>query len=107
MRKRSRFWQSCVLAAAVAIGFGVVWAIVVGVAGSLVEELTMPRRAYRDILVRHFPHHVGLTRGNVGDILYEAFGNYLGMQTFVPDSNVDGTYRPGLPFAEGKAAVKA
>ncbi|MHB9024444.1 MAG: L-fucose/L-arabinose isomerase family protein [Armatimonadota bacterium] len=65
------------------------------------------QRAYRDILVRHFPHHVGLTRGNVGDILYEAFGNYLGMQTFVPDTNVDGTYRPGLPFAEGKAAVKA
>lgn len=65
------------------------------------------QRAYRDILVRHFPHHVGFTRGLVGDILYEAFGNYLGMSTYVPDTNVDGLYRPGLPFAEGKSAVKA
>lgn len=63
--------------------------------------------AYRDILLRHFPHHVGLTRGQVGDILFEAFGNYLGVQTFVPGSHVDGVYRPGLPFAEGKTAVKA
>ncbi|MHB0935640.1 MAG: L-fucose/L-arabinose isomerase family protein [Armatimonadota bacterium] len=62
--------------------------------------------AYRDILVRHFPHHVGLTRGQVGDVLYEAFGNYLGMSTFYP-GNVDGTYRPGLPFAESASAVKA
>ena len=42
------------------------------------------QNAYRDILLRHFPHHVGLTRGQVGDVLYEAFGNYLGMQTYVP-----------------------
>jgi L-fucose isomerase-like protein len=65
------------------------------------------QRAYRDILLRHFPHHVGITRGKVGDVLYEAFGNYLDMQTFVPETNADGVYRPGLPFAERKTPVRA
>jgi len=65
------------------------------------------QHAYRDILLRHFPHHVGITRGKVGDILYEAFGNYLGMQTFVPGFSVEGTYRPGVPFAGRKNAARA
>ncbi len=64
-------------------------------------------RAYRDVLLRHFPHHVGLTRGAVGDILYEAFGNYLNTATYVPETHLDGGYRSGLPFAEGRAVVKA
>jgi L-fucose isomerase-like protein len=58
------------------------------------------QRTYRDVLLRHFPHHVGFTRGLVGDVLYEAFGNYMGMQTYVQDVILDGTYRPGYPFAE-------
>ena len=65
------------------------------------------QRAYRDILLRHFPHHVAITPGEVGDVLYEALGNYLGMQTFVPEFTADGVYRPGLPFAEREVQVKA
>ena len=33
---------------------------------------------YRDVLLRHFPHHVAITQANVGNVLWEAFGNYLG-----------------------------
>lgn len=37
---------------------------------------------YRDVLLRHFPHHVALTRGSVGPALEEAFGRYLGIEVF-------------------------
>ena len=37
---------------------------------------------YRDVLLRHFPHHVALTRGSVGSALEEAFGRYLGLDVF-------------------------
>ena len=39
-------------------------------------------RLYRDVLLRHFPHHVALTRGSVAAPLREAFGNYLGFETY-------------------------
>ena len=37
------------------------------------------QRLYRDVLLRHFPHHVAITQSRVGNVLWEAFGNYLGM----------------------------
>ncbi len=37
---------------------------------------------YRDVLLRHFPHHVALTRGHVGAALEEAFGRYLGLEVY-------------------------
>jgi len=37
---------------------------------------------YRDILLRHFPHHVALTRGSVGSALEEAFERYFGLSVF-------------------------
>jgi len=37
---------------------------------------------YRDVLLRHFPHHVALTRGTCGTALQEAFERYLGLAVF-------------------------
>ena len=34
---------------------------------------------YRDVLLRHYPHHVALAPGHVADVLQEAFGRYLGV----------------------------
>jgi len=55
------------------------------------------QRFYRGVLVRHFPHHVGMNRSTVGNVLWEAFGNYLGFQTFTPE-NTSGEWKPDLPF---------
>jgi L-fucose isomerase-like protein len=55
---------------------------------------------YRDILCRYFPHHVGVTMDHVGDVLHEAFGNYLGMDVYIDNQSVPGAWQPGLPFAE-------
>ncbi|MCX7012418.1 MAG: L-fucose/L-arabinose isomerase family protein [Candidatus Sumerlaeota bacterium] len=60
-------------------------------------------RLYRDILVRHFPHHVAIGMCTVGNALHEAFGNYFGMQVFTPGQAVPGLYTPALPFAFGAA----
>ena len=51
-----------------------------------INELT---RLYRDVLVRHFPHHVGFTAGRVGDVLCEAFGNYLDFRVYAPNQRAD------------------
>jgi L-fucose isomerase-like protein len=56
------------------------------------------QRFYRNVLVRHFPHHVGMNRAHVGNVLWEAFGNYLGFQTFTA-ANTTGLWSPDLPFA--------
>jgi L-fucose isomerase-like protein len=40
---------------------------------------------YRNVILRHFPHHVAFTAGRVGAALEEAFGNYLGTQVFAPE----------------------
>ena len=40
------------------------------------------QRLYRDVLLRHFPHHVAITPAHVGNALWEAFGNYLGMNVY-------------------------
>lgn len=39
-------------------------------------------KLYRDVLLRHFPHHVAMTRGRHAAALREAFGTYLGFRTF-------------------------
>ncbi|KPK85594.1 MAG: hypothetical protein AMJ81_03290 [Phycisphaerae bacterium SM23_33] len=55
-------------------------------------------RLYKNVLLRHFPHHVAMTRDHVGNILWEAFGNYLGFGVFTADHTA-GCWDPELPFA--------
>jgi L-fucose isomerase-like protein len=52
---------------------------------------------YRTVLLRHFPHHVAMNRSQVGNVLWEAFGNYLGFDVYAP-GNVSGQWSPELPF---------
>jgi L-fucose isomerase-like protein len=59
---------------------------------------------YRDVLLRHFPHHVAITQANVGDVLWEALGNYLGFEVYHPAQQVPGTYQAALPFAKTGAS---
>ncbi len=54
-------------------------------------------RLYRDVLVRHFPHHAAITQKLVGNILWEAWGNYLDFDVYTPEQ-VTGQYDPQLPF---------
>jgi L-fucose isomerase-like protein len=56
------------------------------------------QRLYRDVLVREFPHHVAITQEHVGNALWEAFGNYLGMEVYHAAQDVPGLYTPRLPF---------
>jgi len=56
------------------------------------------QRLYKNVLLRHFPHHVGMTRGHVGNVLWEAFGNYLGCEVFTPDNTRGCGWHPDLPF---------
>jgi L-fucose isomerase-like protein len=56
------------------------------------------QRFYKNILLRHFPHHVAMNRAHVGNVLWEALGNYLGFQVFTADNPV-GAWSPELPFA--------
>ncbi|MGW8367766.1 MAG: L-fucose/L-arabinose isomerase family protein [Gammaproteobacteria bacterium] len=56
------------------------------------------QRLYRDVLARHFPHHVAITQSHVGNILWEAFGNYLDMNVFHATQETPGLYTPRLPF---------
>jgi L-fucose isomerase-like protein len=53
---------------------------------------------YRDVLLRHFPHHVAITQANVGNVLWEAFGNYLGFDVYHPGQIRPGQYESALPF---------
>lgn len=52
---------------------------------------------YRDVLLRHFPHHAGITRAHVGNILWEAWGNYLDFSVYTAN-RLTGHYDPQLPF---------
>jgi L-fucose isomerase-like protein len=54
-------------------------------------------RLYRNVLVRHFPHHVAMNRSQVGNVLWEAFGNYLGFEVFTAE-NTGGQWTPDMPF---------
>jgi len=56
------------------------------------------QRFYKNALLRHFPHHVAMARSHVGNVLWEAFGNYLGFRTFTPECT-GGCWCPDLPFA--------
>jgi L-fucose isomerase-like protein len=56
------------------------------------------QRLYRDVLLRHFPHHVAITETHVGNALWEALGNYLGMDVYHATQDVPGLYTPRLPF---------
>jgi len=56
------------------------------------------QKLYRDVLVRHFPHHVAMTRGQVQDIIWEAFGNYLGFKVYAAYQAVPGAWTPEPPF---------
>lgn len=54
---------------------------------------------YRDVLLQHFPHHAGLARGLCGNILYEAWGHYLGFDIYTnTDQVVPGRYETRMPF---------
>lgn len=56
------------------------------------------QRFYRDVLLRQFPHHVAITPAHIGNVLWEAFGNYLGMDVYHATQDVPGLYTPRLPF---------
>ncbi len=56
------------------------------------------QRLYRDVLLRHFPHHVAITQSHVGNVLWEAFGNYLGMNVYHATQDTPGLYTPRSPF---------
>jgi L-fucose isomerase-like protein len=53
---------------------------------------------YRNVLLRHFPHHVAMTQGSVGDVLWEAFGNYLGFEVYHSLQATPGLYTDRSPF---------
>ena len=57
------------------------------------------QRLYRDVLLRHFPHHAAVTQGHLGNVLWEAFGNYLGFAVHHAAQTTPGQYTPTLPFA--------
>ena len=52
-------------------------------------------RLYRDVLMNHFPHHVAMTQSYVGDVLWEAFGNYLDLNVYHATQETPGLYTPG------------
>ncbi len=54
---------------------------------------------YKNVLLRHFPHHVAMNRSRVGNVLWEAFGNYLGFQVYTAQ-NATGVWTPEMPFGE-------
>ncbi|KAA3607517.1 MAG: fucose isomerase [Planctomycetota bacterium] len=56
------------------------------------------QRLYRNVLLRHFPHHVALTQGHVANALWEAFGNYFDMSVHHAEEVTPGIYTPNLPF---------
>lgn len=55
-------------------------------------------RLYRDVLLKHFPHHVAITQGHVGNALWEALGNYMGIRMYHGSQETPGLYTPRLPF---------
>ena len=55
------------------------------------------QKLYKNVLLRHFPHHVGMSRSTVGNVLWEAFGHYLRFQTYTAN-HTTGVWNPDLPF---------
>ena len=62
------------------------------------------QKLYKNVLLRHFPHHVAMNRSTVGNVLWESFGNYLGFQVFAPEACDCGRWSPELPFQAAKSA---
>ena len=58
------------------------------------------QRLYKNVLLRHFPHHVAMNRSTVGNVLWEAFGNYLGFDVYTAQHTC-GCWTPDMPFGEG------
>ena len=56
------------------------------------------QKLYREVLLRHFPHHVAMNRSHVGNVLWEAFGNYLGFGVYTAE-NTTGRWDPAMPFS--------
>ena len=56
------------------------------------------QRLYRDVLLRYFPHHVAITQAHVGNVLWEALGNYLEMDVYHCTQETPGLYTPNTPF---------
>jgi len=56
------------------------------------------QRLYREVMLRHFPHHVAITQTHVGNALWEALGNYLDMDVYHATQETPGSYTPRLPF---------
>ena len=56
------------------------------------------QRLYRDVLLNHFPHHVAITQGYYADVLWEAYGKYLGFSVYHATQETPGLYAPGCPF---------
>jgi L-fucose isomerase-like protein len=56
------------------------------------------QQLYRDVLLRHFPHHVAITPSHVGNAIWEALGNYLGLQVYHATQQTPGLYTPARPF---------
>ncbi len=55
-------------------------------------------KLYRDTLLRHFPHHVAVSQVHVGNILWEALGNYMELPVYHPEQSQAGVYKTELPF---------
>lgn len=53
---------------------------------------------YRDVLLRYFPHHVAMTQGEYGTVLWEALGNYLDLPVYHNEQATPGLYTPANPF---------
>jgi hypothetical protein len=47
---------------------------------------------------------VAITQGHVGNVLWEALGNYFGTKVYHATQDVQGLYSPRLPF-EGISTV--
>lgn len=56
------------------------------------------QRLYRDVLLRHFPHHVAIAQGHVGNVIWEALGNYFDVSLYHATQETPGLYTPRLPF---------
>jgi len=63
-------------------------------------------RLYKNVLLRHFPHHVAMNRSLVGNILWEALGNFLGFEVYTAE-NTTGRWDPELPFPTQQAGKRS
>ena len=53
---------------------------------------------YRNVVLQRFPHHVAITPATIGNVLWEAFGNYFGFDVFHTRQATPGQYQTAMPF---------